>query len=704
MKDKLNDAIKKCFLIVACQPLLSEPTKAADKDIDRLPVMEIIENASGNSLTTPSLENARQEIKRVPGGVAIIDSDDYKERYVGSLSDALQLSPGVFTQSRFGASESRLSIRGSGITQTFGIRGVRFLRDGLPVTTPGGFTNPELIEPLNARYVEVFRGANALKYGSAMLGGAVNFVSRTGRNSPGFTFQSMFGEHDFVRPQMTLGGVIGQDFDYFLSASSLYQDGFRDQSRELDGRGYANFGYRWSDSAETRVHFNAHSTEMELPGSLTRAQFDQDPSQANPFWESRNAQRDLDILRTDIQHTVTLNETGRLDIGIYYEHRDLDHPLPFVFIGQENNETGLSFRYAQADDWFGHDNSFVFGGLVYWGEMDGTNHVTLPDANQGPLLRINHGESSTSELYAENQFSLTDSIRLVTGAQFVHARRRVVVDNVNGADTKNSKDYTGFNPKLGVIWDVDENIQLFANASRSYEPPTDNEFNNGFIVNDTARELDAQDGTTLEIGSRGNLGVINWDLAVYHSWLQDEILTQAEFINGQPTGRTAVDNAGHTDHSGVELGLSGEVPLAWFGDDKLEVKGVYTYNRFRFDGDDAFGDNALPGIPTHVANLEVVYKHPLGFYAGPNIQYASDYYVDYANTLQAPSYVIMGARGGYDTGKGVKFFVDARNLLDKDWVSNTGLATDASQTGGDAGVFNPGYDLSFFGGFSVEFN
>ncbi|WP_305907697.1 TonB-dependent receptor [Methylomarinum sp. Ch1-1] len=664
--------------------------------------MEIVEDVSGNSLTTPSLENARQEIKRVPGGAMVIDSDDYKERYVGSLSDTLQLSPGVFTQSRFGASESRLSIRGSGITQTFGIRGVRFLRDGLPVSTPGGFTNPELIEPLNARYVEVFRGANALKYGSAMLGGAVNFVSRTGRNSPGFTFQSMFGEHDYVRPQMTLGGVINEDFDYFLSASSLYQDGFRDQSRELDGRGYANFGYRWSDSAETRIHFNAHSTEMELPGSLTRAQFDQDPSKANGFWESRNAQRDLDILRTDIQHTITFNETDRLDIGAYYEHRELDHPLPFVFIGQENNETGLSFRYSQNNDLFGHENSFVIGGLVYWGEMDGTNHVTLTDARQGNLLRINHGESSTSELYAENQFSLTDNVKLVTGAQFVHARRRVVVNNVNAPDSKNTKDYTGFNPKLGVIWDVDENVQLFANASRSYEPPTDNEFNNGFIVNDTTRELDAQDGTTLEVGTRGNMGLINWDLAAYHSWLQDEILTQGEFINGQPTGRSAVENANHTDHSGVELGLSSDIPLGVFGDDKLAIKGVYTYNRFRFDGDKSFGDNELPGIPTHVANLELIYKHPLGFYAGPNIQYASDYYVDYANTLKAPSYVIMGARGGYDTGKGVKLFVDARNLLDKDWVSNTGLTTNAN--GGDAGVFNPGYDLSFFGGFSVEFN
>ncbi|MGR9117562.1 MAG: TonB-dependent receptor plug domain-containing protein, partial [Gammaproteobacteria bacterium] len=161
MKVKLYSAVTKCLFAAACQPLMVSHVSAADPKPEDLPLMEVVENVSDNSLTTPSLESAREEMKRVPGGAMVIDSDDYKERFVGSLSDTLQLSPGVFTQSRFGASESRLSIRGSGITQTFGIRGVRFLRDGLPVSTPGGFTNPELIEPLNARYVEVFRGANA---------------------------------------------------------------------------------------------------------------------------------------------------------------------------------------------------------------------------------------------------------------------------------------------------------------------------------------------------------------------------------------------------------------------------------------------------------------------------------------------------------------------------------------------------------------
>ena len=42
----------------------------------------------------------------------------------------------------------------------------------------------ERLEPLAARYVEVYRGPNALQYGAATLGGAINFVSPTGRSAP----------------------------------------------------------------------------------------------------------------------------------------------------------------------------------------------------------------------------------------------------------------------------------------------------------------------------------------------------------------------------------------------------------------------------------------------------------------------------------------------------------------------------------------
>lgn len=693
---RVKRTITQCIVVLGCNVLIYE-SAYSEHETTHLPTLEVVGTAAETPLTTPSIEQAREELNRIPGGVSLIDAEDFSGRFVGGIQNALQFAPGVFAQSRFGGAETRLSIRGSGVTQTFGIRGVRFLRDGLPVTEPGGFTNPELIEPLTARHIEVYRGANALQYGAATLGGAVNFVSRTGRNTPGVGLRMMYGAYqggrDYVRPQVTAGGVLG-DVDYFAALSALYQDGFRAQSREWVARGYANLGYRWNDRSESRIHLTAQNNELELPGSLTEEQLRDDPSQANAFWEMRNAQRNLDRLRFDFHHTFLLGHNDRLDIGTYYENVQLDHPLPFVFIDNEDNNAGLSFRFEHAGQLQAHDNRVVVGGLLVWGEVDGKEFSPTAVGRKGSLNKDVHDESMTAELFAEDQFALTPTLNLVVGAQAVHARRRAVDDFADSAEltAKNTKDYTGFSPKLGLVWQATDTVQLYGNVSRSYEPPTDIEFTNGL------RELDAQEAITVELGTRGAYGILSWDVAAYHAWLNNEILSQER--PPIPSGRFDTDNADDTTHSGVEVGAQAAIPLGFWGEDRIDVRAVYTYNRFRFDGDKTFGDNKLPGIPENFGTLEVLYKHPSGFYIGPNVQYADNYFVDFANTLKADSYTLYGARAGYDSRKGYKVFLEARNLTDRKWISNTGVTPDAG--GMDNALFNPGFPLSVFGGIEIS--
>ena len=58
--------------------------------------------------------------------------------------------------------------------------------DGIPINTSDGLFDLFEIDPTAYRYVEVYKGANALRYGANALGGAINFVTPTGRDAPAF--------------------------------------------------------------------------------------------------------------------------------------------------------------------------------------------------------------------------------------------------------------------------------------------------------------------------------------------------------------------------------------------------------------------------------------------------------------------------------------------------------------------------------------
>jgi iron complex outermembrane recepter protein len=82
-----------------------------------------------------------------------------------NFEDLLQRTPGVFLQSQNGAEVSKISIRGSGITSEDEPLGVMFLLDGLNFNQGDGETILEDFDVASLSYAEVFRGADAFKYG-----------------------------------------------------------------------------------------------------------------------------------------------------------------------------------------------------------------------------------------------------------------------------------------------------------------------------------------------------------------------------------------------------------------------------------------------------------------------------------------------------------------------------------------------------------
>jgi len=641
-----------------------------------------------SSPTLESIDAARKRIETTPGGANIVDAEQYKEGRVSTLPDALQFSPGVFTASRFGAEEARLSIRGSGLQRTFHGRGIQLLQDGVPLNLADGSFDFQAVEPLTARYVEVFRGANALQFGSTTLGGAVNFVSPSGLNAPALGARVETGSFGYKRALVSAAGR-SDSVDWYFAGSEFFQKGFRNHSRQDTQRISGNLGWAITNDLETRFFLNAVRSNSELPGALTRAEMGASPTKADPATVTGDQHRDFDLYRFSNKTTYRIAQDQRVEVGGFYAYKSLFHPI-FQVLDQNSDDYGLSARYISDQRLFGNRNQFILGTILLKGDLDDDRFRNVggqPGARTGQSSQ----RSSNNSIFAENQYYLLPSTALIAGAQAVQAKRRLedhfLVDGDNSVD----RTYRRIAPKIGVRQEFTPNIQVYGNVSGSYEPPTFGELAGGPNVT----PVSAQRATTVEIGTRGLLkqawGGMRWDLSLYRARVKDELLALND-VAGNPLGTT---NADKTVHQGIELGLQADIGARW------TVRTAYQFNDFRFDGDRVYKDNRLAGAPRQFATGEVMYRTAGGMYFGPNVRIASSTWIDHANSLKASGYSVYGFKVGQKLSKNVSWFIDVRNLTDKVYTATTGVIADAK--GLDSRQFYPGDGRSIYAGVELSY-
>lgn len=645
----------------------------------------------GESLTLPSLEEARMNVGRIAGGASVIDSESYRTGRVSTLQDSLGMAAGVFVQPRFGSEESRLSIRGSGLQRTFHLRGIQLLQDGVPLSLADGGGDFQAIDALSSEYIEVYRGANALQYGATTLGGAINFVSPTGYSAPGADTRLEYGSFDYRRMQASSGGSHG-NLDYYASLGYGAQDGYRTHSAQETLRLSANTGFSLSPALETRFFVFITDSESELPGNLTKPQLRADPSQAN-FLNTRDDQKRDFFLWRLANRTVYDMGNSRLEFSAFFSYKDLFHPLA-SFIGvidQVTHDYGLSLRWINNTDVLGRQNIFTVGFIPQWGDTDDDRSANVLGirgrrTNQLDLRAVNYA------LFAENQHYVLPRVAVVTGLQLTRSERRLEDLFLADGDAGFDAEYEAVSPKLGLRYELDESSQLYGNISRSFEPPSFGELSGARLINVVAD----QSGTTFEVGTRGKHALLGsqWDLSYYRAWINDEFLSLND-ANGVPLGTVSAD---HTIHQGLELALENTL---W---ERMVIRQTYLWNDFRFADDILYGNNRIAGIPEHFYRAEFLYHWPSGYYAGPMVEWVPvKAAVDHANTLFADGYATVGLRAGYRKARGFSWFADLRNLGDARYAASTGVIADARAVKGDPEQFLPGDGIAAYGGIEYRF-
>jgi iron complex outermembrane receptor protein len=699
------------FLIVVALMLLCLPSAEAQPRPTTLPPVVVRETPLPSEAIPDRLRTegeARREIERIPGGAEVVGSKEIEESRAANLKDALDFVPGVLIRPRFGAAdESQLSIRGSGLRNNFHLRGVNVLIDGFTYGNADGFSDFEALELLTTKYIEVYKGANALRYGANSLGGAVNLVTKTGYDAGLLELRSEVGSFDFFKNYIASGQVLGP-FDYYVGFADTRLNGYREHSEQSRDRVYSTYGYELPGGTTLRLDFAYVRNEENLPGSLTLQEFKSDPRQRNPAAAFADEARDYDYLRTAFTIRTPLSEARALEWALQYNYQDLDHPLSFAIIDNVTNNWGAEMRYLDSTPLLGYRNRFTIG-AQYFGYRQADLNFANVQGDRGAKTKDQINEAANAGIYAENQFDATDTFTVVVGGrgQYAHrgVRDRFQTEPDPNVDDSGTADYFSFSPKVGFIWRARPNMQVYGNASHAYEPPLILELTAPGQINGNLRQLKAQKSWQFEVGTRGKWGPrFAWDVSVYDIELWDEIRNvNIRPFPGAPFTIPRFENIDRSRHTGVEVGaevllISDIARRIGFvtGGDTLGWRNAYTWSRFVFVDDPVFGNNDLPGAPEHYIRSELRYDHPSGLWVAPNLEWVpNNYAVNSENTARTEAYALFNIGLGYTYKPwNLSTFFEARNLADKQYIS----AVTVDDANGR--FFLPGDGRGFYGGVS----
>ena len=656
-------------------------------------------------LTQPTVAQALNEQRLIAGSTSLVQMSPLRQR-LSTLKDALAMQPGVIIQEFFGLNDQpRLNIRGSGIQSNPQRRGVYLLQDGIPVNFADGSYIIGVMDPMRAHFVEVFKGANALNFGASTLGGAINFVSPTANKQHGANtlVKVEVGSYGYRAVAASMG-YRWQTSDAHISTSYSAQDGHRLYNHNTRWSIAANYGLQNPNGhVENRTYLHFTWLKFQFPGPLNMQQLMDNPKQVNagvdlPFSMGPNVLRDKPrrfarMIRVANRTGIRFNANSDLAAAVYYQYADdqFVFPITISIPHSYHHDGGLTVSYRLNTG----KHNLRAGLVASAGQIDRRTYINK-DGLESFMFAHDNLQARNLTLFAEDLIRLTSKLNFVVDAHLVYNERnssdRFPQPDLRPWYSHMSKKYryfrsqsttlnqhwTAFNPRIGLIYSPfkGEDVQLFGNLSRSYEPPTFDELVGTEVTTNIntspkrlyAIALDKQTATTLELGSKGRTARFSWNVAAYRSWVHNEILEVKDYVRG--IKRT--ENYSTTLHQGVEVGLNAVVADNPWGTNagKLTLGGVYDFSDFRFSGGKYQGKR-LAGIPQHYLNLSAEYEHSCGLSLAAQVEWKpGETPIDHTNTMFQPAYRVWNVRAAYALGKNISLYVEMKNVTNSRYASS----------------------------------
>ncbi|MDN3492495.1 TonB-dependent receptor domain-containing protein [Winogradskyella bathintestinalis] len=612
--------------------------------------IKLLELENTQNLEEVIISSTYQKESQIIIPTAKVTSEKIETYSPVDLVSAINETPGIYIQS--GAiNTNRIVIRGVGSRTLYGTNKIRAYFNGIPITNGTGDTAIDAFDPEDIENLEIVKGPKATQYGTN-LGGTLLLNSK----------QALKGE-TYFKTNLTVGsyGLIKNNVSFAtatdklalnLNYDYLETDGFRDNNSYTRHAVFLTANYRFDKKNELGVLMNYTDYFAQIPSSISKTAFEEDPSQAAFTWNAAEGYEDNQQILAGLNYTHRFSDHFSNTTTFFYTYLDHYEPRPFNILDEYTNGYGARTLFAKDFNFLNNKANLSFGGEIYKDQYNWKTIENLYDENngngslEGQTLSDNIENRNNFNVFATATLPFTTKIKAQFGINVNTTNYSFTDDfNVGEANLNADRDFDPiFAPNVNLLYQFTPHANVYANFSRGFNYPSIEEtLTPEGVINP---DLGPETGFNYEIGSEVSLlkGRLQIHISAYLLDI-DNLLVAERVGDDQYIGR----NAGKTEHKGIELALS---YTQSFNNNFLitpYLNAELSDNKFIdfVDDENDFSGNELTGVPSRKVNggIQFGFKN---FTLNTNFLHIGEMPMNDANTLYSDEYTVFSTKLSYN--------------------------------------------------------
>lgn len=677
-----------------------------------------------------SASREAQQRKEVPASISVITAKEIEQTKAFGIDQLVNDVPGVLMSTSRAASNEQhfMAARTPISTKSLFL----YVEDGLPIRPTAVFNHNALLEMNDISYnkVEVLKGPASSIYGSEAIGGSFNFITKNPTRD--FTGSAGFQINDLglTRYDLELSKYAGENVGFYLGTQYVKrEDGpVQHSNYEKFALTFKNVNHL-SPTLEWTNVFDIVDYRSDMTGSLSESDYrggnyesDQTFTERDAFafrvrstinkqWNTKHKTAFNFVLRANEmgqnpsyrirqfrnQGQLTGFGSGELNNNAFKSYVGLiQHKMDFDF-ANSSLIVGSSVDYSPQD--------YVAEQLSVIVDTETGQNIDFTRSGDDFILNyeasiLNYAGYLQYEINPTNALKVTAALRY-DGFEYDYNN---LVDGIAGPkDSKNN--YNNVSPKLGVNYNVNRFLGLYANYSNGFTPPqTSTLYRNSFVgVGGDVFDLKPSNYNNFEIGTYFKVAQdLQIDAAIYLLEGKNTLITlrdeNDEFFN---------TNAGKTRSYGIEYGVNykptQELTISHNGSfakhryvDFFD-RGVDYSDTDRETAPKLLGTSKIIYKPNAIKNLAISVTHELVGKYNTSFEGQIDNEDGTFSTATYNGHNIFNALISYEI-KGINIWVHALNLFDDLYAARASynrFRSENSYTIGNPRAFHFGLKYKF---------